>query len=86
MLGLSRLSATSNFFDLGGTSLLGMRLVAQVRARLGGQIELYDLFRHPTVRSLAPLIAGARRGPTRSAGPIVRRARQRVAGAPGTDG
>jgi amino acid adenylation domain-containing protein len=86
VLGLSRLSATSNFFDLGGTSLLGMRLVAQVRARLGGQIELYDLFRHPTVRSLAPLIAGARRGPTRSAGPIVRRARQRVAGAPGTDG
>jgi amino acid adenylation domain-containing protein len=86
VLGRSVISATSNFFDLGGTSLLGMRLVAQVRARLGGQIELYDLFRHPTVRALAPLVAASRQGTTRDAGPIVRRARQRVAGAPGTGG
>jgi amino acid adenylation domain-containing protein len=86
VLGRSVVSATSNFFDLGGTSLLGMRLVAQVRARLGSQIELYDLFRHPTVRALAPFVAAGRQGTARSAGPIVRRTRQRVAGAPGTDG
>ena len=32
----------------------------QIRAKLGSPIELYHLFRHPTVRTLAPIVDGAR--------------------------
>jgi amino acid adenylation domain-containing protein len=71
-------SATADFFDLGGTSLLGMRLVAQIRAGLGAPIALYDLFRYPTIRSLAPVVAGARAQATVAPAAIPRRERQRV--------
>nr|WP_042178667.1 amino acid adenylation domain-containing protein [Kibdelosporangium sp. MJ126-NF4]CEL13322.1 Peptide synthetase [Kibdelosporangium sp. MJ126-NF4]CTQ99013.1 Peptide synthetase [Kibdelosporangium sp. MJ126-NF4] len=37
------------FFDLGGTSLSALRLVAE----LGGEISLADIVRHPTVADLA---------------------------------
>jgi amino acid adenylation domain-containing protein len=71
-------SATADFFDLGGTSLLGMRLVAQIRAGLGAPIALYDLFCYPTIRSLAPIVAGARAPATVAPAAIPRRERQRV--------
>jgi amino acid adenylation domain-containing protein len=74
-----RVTATGDFFDLGGTSLLGMRLVAQIRASLGAPIELYDLFRYPTIRMLAPVVARARAQTPSGPAAIPRRERQRVA-------
>jgi amino acid adenylation domain-containing protein len=71
-------SATADFFDLGGTSLLGMRLVAQIRAGLGAPIALYDLFRYPTIRALAPVVAQARAQAPVAPAAIPRRERQRV--------
>jgi acyl-coenzyme A synthetase/AMP-(fatty) acid ligase len=71
-------SATADFFDLGGTSLLGMRLVAQIRAGLGAPIALYDLFRYPTIRALAPVVAQARMQAPVAPAAIPRRERQRV--------
>jgi natural product biosynthesis luciferase-like monooxygenase protein len=42
-----------NFFDLGGHSLLTVRVQARLRERLGRVVAITDLFRFPTVRSLA---------------------------------
>ncbi len=85
VLGRGPVPVTRDFFELGGTSLLGMRLVAQIRARLAAPIELYHLFRHPTVRALAPVVAEAGDGALSGAAPIVRRDRRRGTAAPMSD-
>jgi len=79
VLGLPTVSATADFFALGGSSLLGMRLVAQIRARLGASVELHDLFRCPTIRTLAPVVFQARGAGPAGRGAIVRGARRRTA-------
>jgi acyl-coenzyme A synthetase/AMP-(fatty) acid ligase len=85
VLGRGPVPVTRDFFELGGTSLLGMRLVAQIRAKLTAPIELYHLFRHPTVRALAPVVAEARDGAASGTAPIVRRDRRRGTAAPTPD-
>jgi len=52
-----------DFFALGGDSLLGLRLLAQIERRLGSGLALKDLVEAPTVRALAARIA-----PNRGAG------------------
>jgi natural product biosynthesis luciferase-like monooxygenase protein len=58
VLGLTQVGVNDNFFDLGGHSLL----VVQVQRRLGelqGQeVSITDMFRFPTIRSLAQHLAG----------------------------
>ncbi|CAL9608538.1 Dimodular nonribosomal peptide synthase [Nocardiopsis dassonvillei] len=62
-----------SFFDLGGHSLLVMRLIAQVRDALGAELLVRQVFRHPTVALLRPLVsrgaagAGSRRPELRPA-------------------
>lgn len=58
VLGLSGIGADGNFFDLGGHSLLTVRVQSKLRERLGRRIPVTDLFRFPTVRSLAKHLAG----------------------------
>jgi amino acid adenylation domain-containing protein len=45
-----------NFFDLGGHSILVMRLIFEVRQTLGKAIAVTDLFAAPTVAELARII------------------------------
>ncbi len=47
---------TENFFDLGGHSLLVVRLQARLRQQFGWEPPLIDLFQYPTVASIARLI------------------------------
>jgi len=56
LLGLSQVGANDNFFDLGGHSLLLVRLQSKLRQVLRTEFKIVDLFRYPTVRSLANAI------------------------------
>ncbi|GGZ65258.1 hypothetical protein GCM10010387_67790 [Streptomyces inusitatus] len=58
VLGLDRVGAEVSFFDLGGDSLLAMRLIARVRAVLETDVRIKDLFITPTVAEVARLIDG----------------------------
>ena len=56
VLGLDRVGAADNFFDLGGHSLLGLRLVNQLREALGEHVALALVFEAPTVTRMASLL------------------------------
>ncbi|OJH33932.1 condensation domain-containing protein [Cystobacter ferrugineus] len=53
VLGLQDVAPGTSFFDLGGNSILLVRVERALRQRLGVEVALMDLFMHPTVRSLA---------------------------------
>ncbi|MBW0146428.1 non-ribosomal peptide synthetase [Marinobacter arenosus] len=56
VLGVSNLSVNANFFDLGGHSLLGTQMLAQIKSQYGIPLGLGKLFEAPTVRTMAKLI------------------------------
>jgi amino acid adenylation domain-containing protein len=56
LLGHDRIGRHENFFDLGGHSLLAVRAHSRLQHTLCPQLTILDLFRHPTVRSLAARI------------------------------
>ncbi len=53
LLGRERFGVTDTFFDLGGHSLLGLRLFNRLETEFGFVRPLAVLFQHPTVRALA---------------------------------
>lgn len=56
VLSLDQVGVDDDFFELGGNSLLGMRLVARVAERLSAPLRAIDLFRHPTIKQFAELV------------------------------
>ncbi|WP_437669410.1 amino acid adenylation domain-containing protein [Sorangium sp. So ce131] len=57
VLGLERVSVHDNFFDLGGHSLLLMRLHERIRDAFGSDLSIVDLFARPTITALAAFLA-----------------------------
>lgn len=53
LLGLETVGRTQNFFDLGGHSLLAVQLHRALQSELSADLKLTDIFRFPTVASLA---------------------------------
>ena len=57
VLKLDRVGANDNFFDVGGHSLLAVRLFGKLRDTLGRDLALVDLFSYPTVRTRSQFLA-----------------------------
>ncbi|MFI9626620.1 amino acid adenylation domain-containing protein [Streptomyces sp. NPDC052042] len=53
VLGVPRVGADDRFFDLGGDSVLSIRVISRIRTRLGRHVSPRQLFDTPTVAALA---------------------------------
>ena len=58
VLGVERVGVDESFFDLGGNSLLAMRVVAAVQESLDGSISVRHLFDAPAVAQLVEHVGG----------------------------
>jgi natural product biosynthesis luciferase-like monooxygenase protein len=58
VLGVREIGMLDNFFDIGGHSLLAVRVHSRLKQEFRGDISITDLFRYSTVRALAAHIAG----------------------------
>lgn len=58
VLGLEKVGLYDNLFDLGAHSLLMIRAYSKLREVLGKDITMMDMFRYPTISSLAKYLAG----------------------------
>jgi amino acid adenylation domain-containing protein len=58
ILGLDQVPADASFFDLGGDSLLAMRLIAQIRTALDVEVKVGVFFTSPTVAAVAQSLTG----------------------------
>ncbi|MET9686096.1 amino acid adenylation domain-containing protein [Streptomyces coeruleorubidus] len=67
VLAAEHVGVDDNFFELGGHSLLVVRVQSRLTETLGTAVPMVDLFRYPTVRTLARHLA-AGDGPTAPAG------------------
>ena len=53
VLRIEKVGVDDNFFDLGGNSLLLIRVHSKIRPLIDGELRVVDMFRFPTIRSLA---------------------------------
>lgn len=58
LLQVNDVGLDDNFFDLGGHSLLIVRMTARLKETFGKDISVVDLFQHPTVREQAEMLTG----------------------------
>ena len=65
VLGIERVGVNDNFFDIGGSSLLAVRIFAMIEETFGRPLPLASLFQHPTVAELATLLESAGERPVR---------------------
>ncbi|GHO80001.1 hypothetical protein KSD_77720 [Ktedonobacter sp. SOSP1-85] len=71
VLGRKGLGRQENFFQAGGHSLLGTRLIARVRAVFGVEIPIPWLFEAPTITQLSERVEGQLRGGEQTAIPRI---------------
>ncbi|MDN3689555.1 non-ribosomal peptide synthetase [Cyclobacterium jeungdonense] len=58
LLKIDRIGVHDNFFQIGGHSLLAIRLINAIREQFDYEIKFADFFKHPTLRQLSVLIDG----------------------------
>lgn len=57
VLSLDEVNSSSTFFDLGGTSLQSVLVQSRLRNELRIEVNIVDLFKYPSIRSLADHLA-----------------------------
>ena len=57
-LGVEQVGVHDDFFDLGGHSLLIMKLIRQIQLATGEQITIADIFENPTISEFSHLLEG----------------------------
>jgi acyl carrier protein len=62
ILSVDRIGRKVSFFDIGGTSLKGIKLIARIYKETGILLKVADLFTHPTIQKLAPLVEASQTG------------------------
>ncbi|MCU0681993.1 MAG: SDR family NAD(P)-dependent oxidoreductase [Polyangiaceae bacterium] len=73
-LGLDRIGVNDNFFDLGGNSLLWLKVIKRLKAELGRDVPLTAVFEAPSAAALAALL-----GRVGSAAPAYQESQERGA-------
>jgi amino acid adenylation domain-containing protein len=53
VLGLDQVGIEDNFFDLGGTSLMGMQVMTRIQKRYDPDLRAVLLYQYPTIKALA---------------------------------
>ncbi|WP_410640979.1 non-ribosomal peptide synthase/polyketide synthase [Amycolatopsis sp. lyj-346] len=66
-LGLERVGADGNFFELGGDSILSIRFTSALREAFGVEVSPRTVFDHPTVAALAAVLPAASATPLSAA-------------------
>lgn len=56
LLGVKRIGINDNFFDLGGNSLLSIRLISKVNREMKAKVSIADVFRKPVLSEFARLL------------------------------
>lgn len=56
ILGVTRIGIHDDFFELGGHSLKAIRSISMLHRETGIPLTLMDVFRHPTIESLAKVV------------------------------
>jgi fengycin family lipopeptide synthetase D len=56
LLNIDRVNLTDNFFKLGGHSLIAIRLVSKIHKEFNIEINIWEVFQHATISSLAKLL------------------------------
>ena len=72
VLGMGQVSVESDFFRIGGNSIMANKVTSRLRASLGAPLSGGALFQHPTIAALAKQLAAAGAGEA-GAGPPPRR-------------
>jgi hypothetical protein len=68
ILDLDLVGADDNFLDLGGTSLLAIRVARQLGERLSAEVDLTAFYEHPTVARMAAHLTSDLPSPSASTG------------------
>ena len=58
VLGLARVSTQAKFFEVGGTSLLMVRIAIELKRSHGLNVSIIDMFKYPTIAELAAHLDG----------------------------
>ena len=58
VLHVRNLDSEKSFFDLGGDSLLALRVCGQIKHDTGVQLSIVDVFQYPSVKTLSQALAG----------------------------
>ena len=57
VLGFERIGIYDDFFELGGDSLVAVRIVARITAQLGAELSIHSIFEHRTIAGLLDLLS-----------------------------